>query len=67
MQQEVFVEGMKCQGCANTVIEKFESVKGVESASVDLPSKKVTLDTRSVIDPAVLDSALVNTKYSVLE
>jgi len=67
MQQEVFVEGMKCEGCANTVKEKFASVKGIESASVDLPSKKVILNTRSIIAKEALDSALANTKYSVVE
>ena len=58
MKQEVFVEGMKCEGCAKGVKEKFESIKGVESVSVDLKGKKATINTRSVIDKATFEKGL---------
>ena len=67
MKQEIFVEGMKCEGCAKGVKEKFESVKGVESVSVDLKSKKVTVNAQSIVDKATFDAVLEGTKYSVVE
>ena len=67
MKQEVFVEGMKCEGCTKGVKEKFESIKGVESVSVDLKGKKATINTRSVIDKATFVAVLEDTKYSVVE
>ncbi|CZR07151.1 heavy-metal-associated domain-containing protein [Trichococcus ilyis] len=67
MKQEIFVEGIKCEGCAKGVKEKFESVKGVESVSVDLKSKKVTVNAQSIVDKATFDAVLEGTKYSVVE
>ena len=49
------------------VKEKFESIKGVESVSVDLKGKKATINTRSVIDKATFVAVLEDTKYSVVE
>lgn len=66
MNQEVVVEGMKCEGCAKGVKERFESIVGVESVSVDLAGKKVSISTRSVIAKEEFDSALEGTKYSVV-
>lgn len=66
MNQEVIVEGMKCAGCANGVKERFESIEGVESVSVDLESKKATVNAQSPIDKATFESALADTKYSVI-
>ncbi|MDE1548557.1 heavy-metal-associated domain-containing protein [Jeotgalibaca caeni] len=66
MQQEVFVEGMKCQGCVNTVKTRFESIEGVESVSVDQESKKVTVNSQSVVDKTAFMAVLEDTKYSVV-
>lgn len=65
MNQEVMVEGIKCGGCAKTVIEKFTAIKGVESVSVDIEQKKVTVTTPSPIDKADFEAALADTKFSV--
>lgn len=65
MMQEVIVEGMKCEGCAKAVKERFETIKGVEAVSVSLEDKKVSITTRSVIDKAMLKAALAGTKYAV--
>ena len=67
MKQDILVEGMKFQGCANTVIDRFESLEGVESASVDLENKKATIQTSVAIDKTELDSVLEDTKYFVVE
>ena len=67
MKKEVLVEGMKCEGCANTVQEKFEAIEGVDSVEIDLINKKVVLESQSNIDKNTLVFALADTKYSVVD
>ncbi|MFV8814800.1 heavy-metal-associated domain-containing protein [Aerococcus urinaeequi] len=66
MKKEVLVEGMKCEGCANTVKEKFKSIEGVESVEIDLINKKAVLESQTEIDTETLNAALAETNYSVL-
>ncbi|GEK91739.1 heavy-metal-associated domain-containing protein [Alkalibacterium kapii] len=65
MIKEVTVEGMKCQGCANTVKENFSSIEGVDSVEVDVANNKVTVESQKEIDKQTLKSALSDTKYTV--
>lgn len=67
MKKEVLVEGMKCEGCANTVQEKFEAIEGVDSVEIDLINKKAVLESQSNIDKDTLVFALADTKYSVVD
>ncbi|MGY0402508.1 heavy-metal-associated domain-containing protein [Carnobacterium jeotgali] len=67
MKNEVLVEGMKCTGCASTVQEKFEAIKGVESVEVNLENKKVVVESKTEIDRDTFKSALSGTKYSVVD
>ena len=30
MKKELTIEGMKCEGCASTVVERLQSIAGVE-------------------------------------
>ena len=66
MEQEVFIEGMKCDGCANAVKEKFESIEGVNAVSMDRENKKAVLESQTEIDTETLNAALAETNYSVL-
>lgn len=67
MKKEVLIEGMKCQGCANTVQERFAEIEGVESVEVDLATKKVMIESQSEILENRLVAALADTKYSLVE
>ena len=67
MEQEIMVEGMKCEGCANSVKEKFESIEGVEEVSMDLDNKKAVVVSQSEVDTATFASTLSDTKYTVVE
>lgn len=67
MKNEVLVEGMKCAGCANTVQEKFEAIKGVESVEVNLENRKVVVESKTEIDKDTFKSALSGTKYTVVD
>ncbi|WP_367297305.1 heavy-metal-associated domain-containing protein [Loigolactobacillus coryniformis] len=61
--QKVTINGMKCQGCADTVTEKLGSV--VNNVNVDLDSKTATFDGTASV--AELNAALADTSYSVAE
>lgn len=67
MKKEVVVEGMKCEGCANTVREKFEAIEGVKSVAIDLENKKAVIESQSIIDNETLVSVLSDTKYAVVD
>lgn len=66
MRKEVTLEGLKCEGCANTVQEKFAAVEGIDSVNIDLVNKKAVIESQSEIDNNTLNSALSETKYSVV-
>lgn len=66
MKKVVTVDGMKCEGCASNVQEKFSSIEGVESVEIDLENNTAIIESQSEIDKETLDTALVETKYSVI-
>ncbi|MFC6169147.1 heavy-metal-associated domain-containing protein [Loigolactobacillus jiayinensis] len=59
--KKVNVNGMKCQGCADTVTEKLSSV--VNNVKVDLENKVATFDGDASVDQ--LNAALADTSYTV--
>lgn len=66
MRKEVLLEGMKCEGCANTVVERFSSVPGVNEAVANLEAKSVLIQTDAPVNEAELSDSLSDTKYSVV-
>ena len=67
MEQEIFIDGMKCEGCANAVKEKFKSIEGVETVSIDLDNKKAVVVSQSTLDTEIFTSALSDTQYTVVK
>ena len=67
MKKEVRVEGMKCAGCAETVQERFRAVEGVDSVTVDLANKKVSIESQTNIEKEKLVAALTGTKYLLID
>lgn len=65
MKKQVIVEGMSCNGCANSVKHKFSALEGVHSVTVDLETKTVEIDSQTDIEDARLKEALADTNYSV--
>lgn len=65
MKKELTIEGMKCEGCASTVVEKFQSVEGVERVVVDLETKQAIVESPIEIDETVFDQALSDTNYTI--
>lgn len=65
MKKELTIEGMKCEGCASTVVEKLESIEGVERVAVDLKTKQAIVESQNEIDEAEFNQALSDTNYQV--
>ena len=66
MKKELTIEGMKCEGCASTVVEKLQAVEGVERVAVDLATKQAIVESQTDIDEAVFNQALSDTNYDVV-
>jgi len=66
MKKELTIEGMKCEGCASTVVEKIQAVEGVERVAVDLATKQALVESQTDIDEAVFNQALSDTNYDVV-
>lgn len=63
MKKEYNLEGIKCEGCVNTVKERFSNVPGVTNVEVSLETKVATVEGDASID--TLQSSLSGTKYSI--
>lgn len=59
----VNIEGMKCDGCANTVKEAFSALDGVKKVEVNLEHKQATI--KGDVSEDALKAALKDTHYSV--
>ena len=57
------VEGMNCQGCVRKVTEALQSVSGVRSVTVDLPSGRATVEWTAPGNPAELVRRLEGAGY----
>lgn len=67
MKQEVTVEGMKCDGCAQNVSQRFSSLAGVERVLVDREAKNAVIEANREIEKNEYIQALADTKYEVVE
>lgn len=43
--QEIYIENLKCGGCANTIIKELTTIQSVKEVKVDVEKSLVTLDT----------------------
>ena len=50
MTVQVFVENIKCGGCANSIRKQLQTLKGVESVDVDVEQGQVTVELAEGID-----------------
>jgi copper chaperone len=65
MEKTVTINGMKCDGCVNIVKENFESIAGVQHATVDLEKKAATVTSEREISNDELQASLSETKFTV--
>jgi len=65
MEKTVTINGMKCDGCVNIVKENFESIDGVQAATVDLEKKSASIVSDKEISNDELQKSLAETKFTV--
>jgi copper chaperone CopZ len=63
--QEFRVLGMSCGNCVRFVTEELETLPGVESVAVDLPTELVTLVSERALDPAAVRAAVEAAGYQL--
>lgn len=66
MQKELKIEGMKCDGCVETVQKRFSDIPGVEEVVVDLAGKTAVVKSNKEIADDIFRKALVGTKFTVV-
>lgn len=63
MEKTYQLEGLKCQGCATTVQERFAAVPGVTAVDVSLDKKEAVVS--GDVSVSDLQASLAGTKYVV--
>ncbi|MFI6680114.1 heavy-metal-associated domain-containing protein [Kribbella sp. NPDC050470] len=63
--QQFRVLGMSCGHCVRFVTEELETLPGVESVSVDLPTELVTVVSEHVLEPAAVRAAVEAAGYEL--
>ncbi len=63
MEKTYRVNGMKCQGCVNSVTEKLSAVRGVEKVDVNLEKAQAKVTGNPLT--LSLKRALKDTKFSL--
>lgn len=59
------IDGVKCGGCANVVKEKLSALPEIELVEVNVEEK--TLSIEGDVDKEILNQALADTKFKIVE
>ncbi|MFI1290486.1 heavy-metal-associated domain-containing protein [Streptomyces sp. NPDC020792] len=60
------VSGMTCAHCARSVTEEISSVAGVDSVTVDLATRSVTVTASQPVDRADIAAAVDEAGYALV-
>ncbi|MCD8506256.1 MAG: heavy-metal-associated domain-containing protein [Alkalibacterium thalassium] len=66
MKYTAIVEGMNCNGCANSVKAAFTQVEGVQEVKVNLDAKEADIISQIELSEDKLKEALADTTYTVV-
>ncbi|GET21656.1 heavy-metal-associated domain-containing protein [Prolixibacter denitrificans] len=67
MKKSYQITGMTCEGCKKLVHDSLLKVDGVDQVDIDLESGQGTIDSKNIVQIAVLQRALSNTLYKISE
>ncbi|GET23936.1 heavy-metal-associated domain-containing protein [Prolixibacter sp. NT017] len=67
MKKSYQITGMTCEGCKKLVHDSLIKVDGVDKVDIDLESGQGTIDSKNIVQIAVLQRALSNTLYKISE
>lgn len=66
MKKSILIEGMSCGHCTAAVEKALRAVDGVLSATVDLASKKATIEAVDGLSDDTLKKAVSEAGYTVM-
>lgn len=65
MEKTLSIEGMKCEGCAKIIKEKFEAITGITDVTIHLEKKEAIIASQAEIEIDYLKEALSDTKFTI--
>ena len=64
---EVVIEGMKCEHCANSVINSLKSINGIKNVKINLDEKKAIITYSGAINKEEITKAITALNYQVID
>lgn len=65
MEHIYFIQGMSCEGCKNTVVNRLSTVEHITNVSVNLKDHTASVEMDKHVPLGTLQEALSNTHYSI--
>lgn len=63
MLNEIYVDNLKCGGCASTIKKKMESFDSVENININIEEGKITFDSSENLDVEEVKNSLAKAGY----
>jgi len=67
MEKKLMIEGMTCNGCANTVLRKLQSIEGVTEVTVSRETNSAVIRGENEVSNEAIYESLADVKYNVTE
>ncbi|GAB3806409.1 heavy-metal-associated domain-containing protein [Virgibacillus kimchii] len=67
MQKKLTIEGMTCDGCANSVQKHLQAIDGVEKATVNRETKSAVIKGQNEVSDNEIHDSLDGLKYNVVD
>lgn len=66
MKKTISIEGMQCSHCTGSVQKALSALSGVSNVTVDLATKKATLDVQEKVNDEILKKTVVDLGFQVV-
>lgn len=67
MEKKLIIEGMTCDGCANTVLRKLQSIEGVTEVTVRRETNSALIKGENEVSNEAIHASLADVKYNITE
>ena len=67
MKTSIIIQNLKCGGCANTISNKLEELKGISNIDVDVNTSKVSFNYNSPEEELLVKNTLKKIGYPSIE
>lgn len=67
MQKNLLIEGMTCDGCANAVLRKLQSIEGVNEVTVDRKTNSAIIKGENNVSDKAIHESLADVNYNIIE